>query len=158
MPVFKKSVVLPASVAEVFRFHCNPANLEHVQPPGAKVIESELPEQLELGSICSMTVKVPFGVQQWKIVVDELELSEDGDRAMLVDRAIISPFDRWVHRHGFVRHEDGTLMQDEVEFQPPGGSFSLLLLGPTYLLLMGLFLFRHHRTKAYFAHQSGGVL
>jgi len=158
MPVFSKSVRLPADLETVFQFHRDPRNLEHVQPPGAEVVEAELPPLLELDSVCSMKVKVPLGIQHWKIQVDELSLNQDLQQAVMVDRAIVSPFARWVHRHHFEGCGRETVMRDEVEFYPPGGALAWLLLLPAYLLLQILFMFRHYKTVHYFSVQEGSSL
>jgi len=154
MLVFTKSVLLDAEIKAVFAFHRDPRNLEHVQPPGAEVIEAHLPPLLELNSECSLKVKVPLGIQQWKIQVDELEINADTGEAVMVDRAIQSPFSHWVHRHEFEAREEKTLMRDVVEFYPPGGPLAWLLILPTYLMLQILFMIRHEKTARYFSKQA----
>ena len=157
MLVFTKSVLLPAEIEAVFAFHRDPRNLEHVQPPGAEVIDADLPPLLELNSICSLTVKVPLGIQQWKIQVDQLEMDTDTGHAVMVDRAIQSPFEHWVHRHEFELRGEKTLMRDVVEFYPPGGPMAWLLILPSYVMLQVLFMIRHAKTVRYFSEQPQPV-
>ncbi|MEM6884859.1 MAG: hypothetical protein AAF571_07480 [Verrucomicrobiota bacterium] len=157
MALFTRSVRLPADLEAVFDFHRDPRNLDHVQPPGAQVLEADLPAMLESNSICSLKVKVPFGIQQWKIQVDELSLDQDSGHAVMVDRALESPFAHWVHRHEFQQQGADTIMRDEVEFQPPGGVLAWLLVLPAYLMLLLLFTFRHYKTARYFSMQQGDV-
>ncbi len=156
MPVFHKSVLVPAPVDEVLAFHRNPANLKQVQPPGARVIESDFPALLEKGSQCSLTVKTPFGIQHWVIEVNELSLSENGAWAVMVDRALESPFPSWVHRHEFNQHLEGTIMTDTVHFEAPGGILARWLGWPAKWFLWGLFQFRHYQTVRYFSTMKKG--
>lgn len=155
MSVFTKSVLLPTDLQSAFQFHRDPRNLDHVQPPGAQVLAADIPALLERESVCSLTVRIPFGIQHWKIQVDELSLDISGGHAVMVDRAIHSPFAHWVHHHQFETQGDATVMRDEVEFQPPGGPWAWLLILPAYLMLQLLFTFRHYKTVQYFSTQPG---
>lgn len=157
MTVFRRSIIIPAALEQVFRFHRNPENLSYVQPPGATVIGSDFPDQLVQGSVCTLKVKVPFGIQHWKIKVEEMRLSDDRISALMVDRAIISPFPVWIHRHEFERQVEGTFMQDVVEFKPPGGRVSTWLVWPSMILLHMLFIFRHYKTVQYFSERQRQV-
>jgi ligand-binding SRPBCC domain-containing protein len=152
-----KTVLIPAALEQVFSFHLDPANLAVVQPPGAQVVDSDFPTQLELGATCSLTVKVPFGTQHWVITVDELVRTADGQKAWLVDRAEQSPFRNWSHRHEFTAASNGTLMRDEVLYQVVSGWFAPMVNAAAWVFLYALFSFRHYKTKAYFIKATGEI-
>lgn len=155
MPHFRKSVMLPASLKDVFDFHVNPANLKHIQPPGAKVIQADFPPRLNVGSKAHFLVACGPFHQHWSIVIESLTEPSSSGVGVMIDRATDSPFASWCHRHEFIQRETETQMTDEVEFTPPGGKWASLLELPTHFFLWVLFAYRHWSTRRYFQTNKG---
>lgn len=148
--IFRKTALIPASVKRVYAFHCNPQNLEHVQPPAAKVLSAELPEELSEGAMCSVTVQVMGIAQRWTIQVEQLVPPQTGGQGWMLDRALESPFSFWLHRHVFEDLGSETRMTDVVDFEPPGGILKPLLALPAWIALWMLFSIRHIKTRSFF--------
>jgi ligand-binding SRPBCC domain-containing protein len=109
-------------VAEVFDFFAQPANLVRVSPPELHMRLVEGPERLALGS------RITLKGRRWGIphrVVSEVTAFEPGVR--FVDEQRRGPFARWVHSHRFEAVPEGTLVHDQIEFEPPGGVLGLLI-------------------------------
>jgi ligand-binding SRPBCC domain-containing protein len=69
------------------------------------------------------------------------------------DVQVSGPFRRWRHRHMVESHENGALLRDEIEFEPPLGAlgrlFAPLLIKPR---LERLFEYRHRVTREWCEH------
>lgn len=141
---FRRSVVIPARIEDVCRFHGNPHNISQVSPKWQSVRVLEGASSPEPGGEFRIEVRT-FGVLPlrwhgiWR-VVDEPEA--------LVDEALLSPFATWRHRHLFAAvGADHTRMTDQVTYQFPGGWLGKLF-GETLGRLQFHFMFadRHKRT------------
>jgi len=155
VPRYERSVRVAADFEDVWEFHSRGEGLVALTPDWFELeIEATYgpdgepdPETLEEGAVIHSSVR-PFGVgprQRWTSEIVERR-REDGE-ALFRDRMIDGPFPRWEHTHRFVDEGAGTLVQDRVEYELPGGPVGRAL-GP--LAVAGfepMFRYRHRKTR-----------
>lgn len=151
MPVFTRSSVIPATAADLFRFHENPHNLRAISPPSTRILALEAAEIARPGE--RFAVKVRQGpltlgwVGQWEIV-------EPPNR--LVDTGVRCPFSFWRHEHIFEEIDAASArLTDRVEFRLPwfrGGPLGDI--AARWLMFPAMFAARHRATREFFARQA----
>ncbi len=135
---------LPHPREEVFRWHTRTGALERLTPPWEEVRVIRREGGLEVGSRVTLGLKQGPTEIRWEARHTELEKGK-----LFRDEQISGPFGRWVHTHRFLDGEGGeTIMEDEVEWEPPLGAAGKALAGG-YLegQLRRLFAFRHARLR-----------
>jgi ligand-binding SRPBCC domain-containing protein len=141
---FVKESRIAAPPADVFAFHESPGALERLTPPGQKVAVVEGGGSIRPGSRVVLQTRLgPFPLR-WIALHTEYDPPH-----LFADRQESGPFARWYHRHRFLDDgQGGTILRDEVDFDPPLGSLGRLLLGPFLVRkLRTLFDYRHQTTK-----------
>jgi len=105
------------------------------------------PELLIQGSEIDMSFR-PFGVgprQHWTSVITDRE--EGNGIAWFRDEMVGGPFPHWVHTHRFRADGDGTIVEDRVEYELPGGPLGRVA-GPLGVVgFAPMFRSRHERTR-----------
>jgi len=72
------------------------------------------------------------------------------------DIQISGPFKNWRHRHIFEPHPGGTLLRDEIEYQPPHGRLGEIAMKFVMLSkLEKIFDYRHEVTRAWCEREPG---
>jgi len=141
---FVKESQIAATPAEVFAFHERPGALASLTPPWEKVELAEGGDSIQPGS--RVVLKVRFGPFTLRWVAEHTEY-EPG--RLFADRQVRGPFASWYHRHHFLDDgAGGTLLRDEVEYEPPLGWLGRRL-GRRFLeeKLHRLFAYRHETTR-----------
>ena len=153
--VFQRSVLLPATPAEVYAFHEDPRNITKISPDSLRVERVECSVPAKKGDEFRLVVR-QFGLRLewvgfWEVVVPYEKL---------VDGAKKSPFGHWRHQHQFDPaggHGEKTLMTDRVEYAlrlryPCSLGILGRLLDETLMKLVftAMFIARHKATRAYF--------
>lgn len=149
------SVLIPGKLEEVFHFHTDPKNLSRVQPPGMKPSKIDFPQPLRVGSECLLWVPTLLGQQQWKIRIEKFFCNPGQGRALMMDRALESPFSFWLHRHCFEDENGSTRMTDVVDFELPFGIVGKMATPFAWVFLRFLFAVRHVRTARLFRERGG---
>jgi len=90
----------------------------------------------------------------WRIRVDRLVCRKDNKRALLLDRALHSPFSFWLHRHEFFSEGQITRMRDVVDFEVVPGWLGWLAAIPVWLTFCIVFSVRHNRTRNFFRNKG----
>lgn len=141
---FVKQSVIKASQERVFSFHEQADALTLLLPPWetANVIQSARISEVGSEAIVETSVLGPFKVR-WVA----LHTLYDPPR-MFEDVQVKGPFRSWRHRHIVERHEQGALLRDEIEYEPPL-SFLGRLFAPAMVdkRLQKLFDYRHEVTR-----------
>lgn len=135
---------IDAPPERVFAFHESAGALERLTPPWESVRVVEGGGSLEPGT--RVTLESWLGPIRVLWVAEHTEY-EPG--RMFADRQVSGPFAKWHHRHLFLDDgAGGTLLRDEVDYEPPMGALGRLL-GGRFLeaKLKKLFDFRHETTK-----------
>lgn len=141
---FTKESVIKASPERVFAFHELPDAFERLVPPweDAKIVQKA--NIAEIGSQAILEQKI-FGLIPSRWVAEHT--AYDPPR-MFEDVQISGPFASWRHRHIVEPHEEGAVLRDEIEFEPP---MSIIgdLAAPLFILprIEKMFDYRHRVTK-----------
>lgn len=141
---FTKESVIKASPERVFAFHELPDAFERLVPPweDAKIVQKA--DISEIGSRAIIEQKI-FGLIPSRWVAEHT--AYDPPR-MFEDVQISGPFASWRHRHVIEPHEEGAVLRDEIEFEPP---MSIIgdLAAPLFILprIEKMFDYRHRVTK-----------
>jgi ligand-binding SRPBCC domain-containing protein len=143
MPRFEHTMTLSRPPADVFDFLRCPANLIEVTPPEFNMRLVEGPDRLELGS------RIVLQGRRWGFsqrVVSRVTALEPC--RLMVDEQIEGIFKKFIHTHRLVEIAGGTRMDDEVEFEAPGGMIGFLLTAETLQAeLEDLFAYRTQKFK-----------
>jgi ligand-binding SRPBCC domain-containing protein len=141
---FVKESRIGAPPDRVFAFHESPGALSRLTPPWEALEVIEGGTSIKPGSRVVLRMRVgPFQVR-WVAEHTEYEPGR-----LFADRQVSGPFARWHHRHWFLDDgQGGTLLRDEVEYEPPLGSLGRLVAG-RFLekKLRKTFDYRHQVTK-----------
>jgi ligand-binding SRPBCC domain-containing protein len=147
---FVKESLMRASAERVFAFHELPDALERLMPPWetAKVIQRADISVVGSRAIIETQVVGPIKVR-W---VAEHTCYEPPH--MFEDVQIEGPFRRWRHRHLIDDHPEGTLLRDEIDYEPPFGALGRAV-APLLIdrRLMRLFDYRHRVTREWAERQ-----
>ena len=141
---FTKESVIKAIPERVFTFHELPDAFERLVPPweDAKIVQKA--NIAEIGSRAIIEQKI-FGLIPSRWVAEHTAYNPP---RMFEDVQISGPFAKWRHRHIIEPHEDGAVLRDEIEFEPP---MSIIgdLAAPLFILprIEKMFDYRHRVTK-----------
>lgn len=141
---FEKETFIAAPPERVWQFHELPDAFERLVPPweNAKIIQRA--DISKIGSRAIIEQRL-FGVFPSRWVAEHT--AYDPPR-MFEDVQIEGPFAAWRHRHMIEPGENGSLLRDEIDFEPP---LSLIgdLAAPLFILprIERMFDYRHTVTK-----------
>lgn len=141
---YVKESHIKATPREVFDFHESPDALKLLIPPWENMQVVESAGSLRPGS--RVVLKGKKGPVPMRWVAEHTEYDPPH---LFADRQVSGPFSYWYHRHHFIDDgQGGTVLRDEVEFQPPLGLVGKWLGG--WLIrkqLEKMFAYRHATTK-----------
>lgn len=155
MATYARRTRVAAPFSEVWEFHSNVSGLEALTPGwmGLDVVSVRGPdgtldpEVLEAGSKVRMAMR-PFGVgpaQRWTTLIVAREASDR--EATFRDEMVGGPFRNWVHTHRFRADGDGTIIEDRVEYELPGGRLGRAASPLGAVGFEPMFRYRHAKTK-----------
>jgi ligand-binding SRPBCC domain-containing protein len=102
-----------------------------------------LPLHVNVKSVIVLDIKRLGITQRWTMQIAAME-----QPSLVCDRAIKSPFKRFIHEHRFSKiDENRTLMEDVITFDLLLYPLSLLVLPLIRYDLEKMFTFRHQQTK-----------
>ena len=142
--IFSKQSVIGASPERVFGFHERPDALRRLAPPWEPTRVLSAAADLRVGSLALIETRL-FGL--WPVRWLARHTAYDPPR-MFEDVQVEGPFESWRHRHFVEPHPSGSLLRDEVEYEPPLGGLGRL--AAPYLVeprLRRLFDYRHEVTR-----------
>ncbi len=141
---FVKESVIRASPVRVFAFHEQGEVLSLLMPPweSARVIQPAKISEVGAQAIIETNILGPIKVR-WvaeHTVYDPPHVFEDVQ--------VKGPFRSWRHRHLVEPHEDGAVLRDEIDYEPPLG-FIGRAVAPLLVQkrLQKLFTYRHEVTR-----------
>lgn len=143
---FIKETFINATAEEVFAFHESPEALERLSPPWETVNVLQKANIREIGSRAIIETKL-FGLIPVKWIAEHTKYEPP---RMFEDVQISGPFASWRHQHIIIPHENGAILRDEIEFEPPMWIFGRLV-APFAILpkLEKMFDYRHKITKEF---------
>jgi len=103
---------------ELWKFFCDPNNLQKIMPPEMEIQTIGVVDQhIHAGQIIEYQVKVPLlGRKKW---VSEIKAVEDG--FCFTDVQKVGPYKYWEHKHIFQKEGEGALLIDEIKYDLPLG-------------------------------------
>ncbi|HXD30864.1 MAG TPA: SRPBCC family protein [Pyrinomonadaceae bacterium] len=140
---FIKETLIRATPELVFAFHEQPNALELLTPPREKSRIITHAKISEIGSLTIIEAKVGPFTTRWVA----RHTAYDPPR-MFEDIQLEGPFRRWRHQHLIRQSEDGAILRDEIDYEPPFG-FIGRWAAPFMIQarLEKLFEFRHDVTR-----------
>ena len=114
---FVKESLIRAPPERVFAFHELPDALARLTPPWERTRVVSAAPDLRVGSRAVVETRL-FGLFPVRWVAEHT--AYDPPRTF-EDVQLKGPFRRWVHRHKVLPHENGSLLRDEIDFEPPLG-------------------------------------
>ncbi|MDR3633302.1 MAG: SRPBCC family protein [Isosphaeraceae bacterium] len=141
---FVKESRIAAPRGVVFAFHESPGAILRLTPPWERVELIEGGESLQPGQRVVLRTWIGPWPVRWVAEHTEYEPGR-----LFADRQVQGPFSRWYHRHRFLDDgAGGTLLRDEVEYEPPLGALGRWLGGGVLeRKLRKLFDYRHETTR-----------
>jgi ligand-binding SRPBCC domain-containing protein len=143
MPYFHHRLSFARAVALVFDFFCQPSNWVRIAPPDLHLRLVEGPERIHRGA--SLTLKGRrWGMPQR--VVSEITTFEP--KRLIVQEQRQGPLSRWIHTQRFEEISGGTSVDDEIDYEPPGGVLGLTVTAAFLARdLMQIFAFRTKKLR-----------
>jgi ligand-binding SRPBCC domain-containing protein len=141
---FVKESRIDAPAERVFAFHESQGAFDRLVPPWEWIKVVEGGGSLRPGSRVVLETRVGPIPLRWVAEHTEYEAGR-----MFADRQVSGPFARWYHRHWFEDDgQGGTLLRDEVEYEPPLGPLGRWLGGGLLRRkLQKMFDYRHETTR-----------
>jgi ligand-binding SRPBCC domain-containing protein len=142
--LFVKESRIAAPPAVVFAFHERPGALQRLTPPWERIEVIEGGTSIRPGSRVVLRTRLGPVALRWVAEHTEYEPPR-----LFADRQVAGPFASWYHRHRFLDDgQGGTLLRDEVEYDPPLGWLGRQLGGRFIRRkLQNLFDYRHDVTR-----------
>lgn len=141
---FAKETVIKALPERVFAFHELPDAFDRLVPPWEN---AEIIQKANISVVGSRAIieQRLFGIIPSRWVAEHT--AYDPPR-MFEDVQISGPFASWRHKHIITPHEEGAILRDEIEFEPPM-SFIGDLAAPLFIVprIEKMFEYRHKVTK-----------
>ena len=143
---FVKESRIEAPPERVFAFHELPDAIERLIPPGEDATIIQKADISIVGSQAIIEVKL-FDLVPVRWVAEHT--AYDPPR-MFEDIQISGPFRSWRHRHIVEADNSGSILRDEIEYEPPIGPFGRMIA--PYAIepkLQSMFDYRHEVTRAW---------
>ena len=149
---FVKESIIDAAPERVFAFHELPDALERLLPPWETARVLLPPKGLRAGTRTIVETKL-FGL--YSVRWEALHTAYDPPR-MFEDVQTSGPFKSWRHRHIVEPHGLGSVLRDDIEYEPPFGLFGRLA-APLLVdrRLRRLFDYRHEVTRNWAERKEG---
>lgn len=114
----KDSIEVPISLKEAWDFFSNAENLELITPPSLAIkITCESKSKIHAGQIISYQVSPFLGIPLLWVT----EITHLSEGHFFIDEQRVGPYRMWHHRHSFKETENGTLIEDVVDYVLPLG-------------------------------------
>ncbi|HEX8709160.1 MAG TPA: SRPBCC family protein [Pyrinomonadaceae bacterium] len=141
---FVKESLIRAEPERVFAFHELPDALARLTPPGETARVLQPAPDLRVGSTAIIEARI-LGLFKARWMARHTAYEPPH---MFEDIQVSGPFRSWRHRHLISVHEEGALLRDEVEYEPPLGLLGRVA-APLLIIprLRRLFDYRHRVTR-----------
>ena len=111
--IFECRSFFPVNVERLFQFHEDKVGFDTLVGLDKNVKVIQRPENILVGAIAIMEIKIaPFVKQKW--IAEHIEYQKN---KLFVDKQIEGPFKSFIHYHQFESREDGSVLNDHIEFE-----------------------------------------
>jgi ligand-binding SRPBCC domain-containing protein len=145
MPLFERSCVVRAPIADVFAFHLDTRNAARISPRSMPVVAVRGSFPLREGEVVEIVVRLwPSPLRQtWRVEVERIV-----EPTLVVDRMLQGPFRSWLHQHRFEDLGDGTTrLTDHVDYHLPLGALASVADGIVRRMLARTFRLRQEKIQ-----------
>ena len=145
MAFAKFQSIIYAPVTDVFAFYNDINNLKRISPPGFKVEILHVSGHPKTGTRIELSIKKLLITLHWTVLITDFKANQ-----YFVDFQEKGPFAKWIHRHEFHLHEEGTELIDVLEYELPLYPISWPL--QKFIVLpqfKKMFKYRHEKTREY---------
>ncbi|HEY6119588.1 MAG TPA: SRPBCC family protein [Pyrinomonadaceae bacterium] len=141
---FVRESLIRAAPETVFAFHQQPDALKKLMPPWERV---RVIQQADISDVGARTIVESKILGPIKVKWISQHTVYEPPR-IFEDIQVQGPFRRWRHRHIVTSHAQGTVLRDDIDYEPPFG-FLGRLFAPMLVQkrLQRLFDYRHEITR-----------
>ena len=141
---FIKETFIKAPPERVFDFHRLPDAIERLIPPWENVEIIQHADISVVGSRAIIDTKL-FGLVTTRWIAEHTAYDPPH---LFEDVQISGPFASWRHKHIIEPHADGSVLRDEIEYEPPMSIFGSLA-APFLIVpkIERMFCYRHEVTR-----------
>lgn len=141
---FVRESLIRAAPETVFAFHQQPDALKKLMPPWERV---RVIQQADISDVGARTIVESNILGPIKVKWISQHTVYEPPR-IFEDIQVQGPFRRWRHRHIVTSHAQGTVLRDDIDYEPPFG-FLGRLFAPMLVQkrLQRLFDYRHEITR-----------
>lgn len=112
-----RKLIIPQSIEKVFSFFEKAENLEKITPKNLNFnIMTPTPIKMEEGALIDYKIKISGIPMKWRTLIDLYRPPFE-----FRDIQQKGPYKKWEHHHKFSTVDNGTLMEDTVNYELPLG-------------------------------------
>lgn len=130
---------VPAPLDDVFRFFCDPHNLETITPPSLGFAITQAPDTLGEGSVIEYDLRLHGLPLHWKTLITQWNPPH-----RFADVQLRGPYALWEHEHRFTSAAGGTTVTDDVTYALPFAPLSSVAQPLVRRDVDAIFAFRRH--------------
>jgi ligand-binding SRPBCC domain-containing protein len=113
---FLSSIWIPVPIQTAFSFFCKAENLNKLTPDWLHIeILTPLPIEMRTGTLLDYRLKLHGIPVKW-----QTQIVQWNPPFQFVDLQLRGPYRKWVHTHNFVEKDNGTVVEDFVDYAVPG--------------------------------------
>lgn len=120
---FSSAILIPAKIETAFSFFSKAENLNKITPPWLHFrILTPLPVEMRNGTLLDYQLKLHGVPIRW-----QTQIVQWNPPFQFVDLQLRGPYRKWMHTHNFVEKDNGTVVEDTVDYSLPGFIFEPLI-------------------------------
>jgi ligand-binding SRPBCC domain-containing protein len=144
--VVRYAMTLPDSVQDVFPFFADATNLEKITPPELRFrIVTPLPITMGENVLIDYRLRLYGMPLKWRA-----RISQWKPPLHFVDEQIEGPFRLWIHTHRFFPVDEGTRIEDEVQYTLPFSPLGEMVYPLIHPLIERIFRYRKRVIMRFF--------
>ncbi len=122
MPVLERCTSFRCEIQRIFDVLTCPENIPRLVPPEIQLQIIDAPQRLQAGSRLEVKL-LGYGIPQTVVY----EIVEFQPPYRFTEKQTKGPLAKYLHYHELAERDEGVLVTDRIEFDPPGGLLGFLL-------------------------------